>query len=127
MLQNLVEIEVDQLVSVAHEMMDAGYRFVTLTCVTLSDNMVDITYHFDKNYEMKNFRIKVSRDSEVPSISGVYFCAVLVENEIHELFGVKVNGLAIDYAGHMLLSGDLLSSPQYGSGQITIEKKEAAK
>lgn len=127
MLQNLVEIEVDQLVAVAHEMMDSGYRFVTLTCVTLSDNMVDITYHFDKDYELKNYRIKVSRDSEIPSISGVYFCALLVENEIHELFGVKVKDMAIDYAGHLLLSDESLWGSQYGGGQITIEKREAAK
>lgn len=125
MLQNLVEIEVNQLVSVAHEMMDSGYRFVTLTCVTLPDNKVDITYHFDKNYEMKNYRITVDRDSEIPSISGVYFCALLVENEIHELFGVKVKDMAIDYAGRLLLSDESLNSPQYGGSQIVIEKREA--
>jgi len=125
MLQNLVEINIDQLITVTHEMKDSGYRFVTLTCVTLSENMVDITYHFDKNYELKNYRIKIERSTEIPSVSGIYFSALLVENEIIELFGVKVKGMAIDYAGHLLLTDESPVSPQFGGGNITIEKREA--
>lgn len=125
MLQNLVEIEVDQLLSVTHEMNDTGYRFVTLTCVTLGENMVDITYHFDKNYEMKNYRIKVDRNTAVPSISGVYFSALLAENEISELFGVEVKDMIVDYKGHMLLTDESPDSPQFGGSQIVIEKREA--
>ena len=125
MLQNLVEIEVDQLLNVTHEMMDNGYRFITLTCVTLGENMVDITYHYDKNYEMKNYRIKVDRNTAVPSISGIYFSALLAENEISELFGVEVKDMIVDYKGHMLLTDESLESPQFGGSQIVIEKKEA--
>lgn len=125
MLQNLVEIEVDQLLNAAHEMMDTGYRFVTLTCVTVGENMVDITYHFDKDYEMKNYRIKVDRDTAVPSISGIYFSALLAENEISELFGVEVKDMIVDYKGHMLLTDESLESPQFGGSQIVIEKREA--
>lgn len=125
MLQNLVEIEVDQLLNVAHEMNDTGYRFVTLTCVTLGENMVDITYHFDKNYEMKNYRIKVERNIAVPSVSGIFFSALLAENEISELFGVKVKDMIVDYNGHMLLTDESLESPQFGGSQIVIEKREA--
>lgn len=125
MLQNLVEIEADQLLNVTHEMQDTGYRFVTLTCVTLSENMVDITYHFDKNYEMKNYRIKVDRNTEVPSISGIFFSALLAENEISELFGVKVKDMVIDYNGRLLLNEESPESPQFGGSQIIIEKREA--
>lgn len=125
MLENLVEIEVDQLLRAAHKMKDNEYRFVTLTCVTLGENMVDITYHFDKNYELMNYRIKVERTTEIPSISGIYFSALLVENEITELFGVIVKGMAIDYAGHLLLTDESPESPQFGGGNITIEKREA--
>lgn len=125
MLQNLVEIEVDQLLNVTHEMKDSGYRFVTLTCVTLNESMVDVTYHFDKNYEMKNYRIKFERTTQIPSISGIYFSALLVENEISELFGVKVKDMVIDYSGHLLLNDESPDSPQFGGGNITIEKREA--
>ena len=124
MLQNLVEIEVDQLLNVTQSMMNKGYRFLTCTCVTNSENMVDITYHFDKDYVMQNYRIVVERSVEVPSISGIYFCALLVENEIKELFGVNVKDIIIDYDGNLLLSDDDPDSPMFGR-QIVIEKRGA--
>jgi ech hydrogenase subunit D len=35
----------------------------------------------------------------LPSISSIYLCAILYENEIHDLFGVQVAGIAIDFKG----------------------------
>jgi ech hydrogenase subunit D len=35
----------------------------------------------------------------LPSISSIYLCAILYENEIHDLFGVQVAGMAIDFKG----------------------------
>ena len=35
----------------------------------------------------------------MPSISSIYLCAILYENEIHDLFGVQVAGIAIDFKG----------------------------
>ena len=50
---------------------------------------------------MLNLRLEVPRDAEVPSITGIYLCAFLVENEIKELFGLNITGIAIDFEGHM--------------------------
>jgi ech hydrogenase subunit D len=36
----------------------------------------------------------------VPSISPIYGCAILYENEIHDLFNVKVDGLTVDFHGN---------------------------
>jgi len=36
----------------------------------------------------------------VPSISSIYGCAILYENEIHDLFNVKVDGLTVDFHGN---------------------------
>ena len=38
-------------------------------------------------------------EPHLPSISSIYLCAVLYENEIHDLFGVQVAGIAIDFKG----------------------------
>jgi ech hydrogenase subunit D len=35
----------------------------------------------------------------VPSISSIYGCAYLYENEMHDLFGIKVEGMALDFHG----------------------------
>jgi ech hydrogenase subunit D len=37
----------------------------------------------------------------VPSISSIYWCAFLYENELHDLFNVQVDGMAVDFHGHL--------------------------
>ncbi len=122
MIENMFEISKEQLLIEAQEARYNGYRFVTATCVDLGDGSFDVIYHFDKELEMKNYRVTVKKDEELPSISKIFFCAILVENEIKELFGLNIDNIAIDYGGHMLLSDDALSSPM-AKQQIVIERK----
>ncbi len=51
------------------------------------------------------------RTDEVPSLSGITVATVLIENEMKELFGLKVKGIAIDYGGNMLLAHDSPVTP----------------
>jgi ech hydrogenase subunit D len=122
MIHNLTAITSDQLLGEAQNMMYEDYRFITSTCVDLGDGRFDVIYHFDKNFEMKNFRLTISKEEEVPSISKIFFSALLVENEMKELFGLNVTNILVDYGGHFLLSDDDLTSPMVRP-QITIEKK----
>ncbi|MCX8129640.1 MAG: NADH-quinone oxidoreductase subunit C [Clostridia bacterium] len=126
MIENLVDISKDQLLGEVQNMLFDDYRFVTATSVDNGDGTLDIIYHFDKDLVMKHFKIKVRKDEEVPSISKIYFCAILVENEIKELFGANITNIAIDYGGHMLLSDDELDSPM-GRQQIIIEERKGDK
>jgi ech hydrogenase subunit D len=120
MIENITEITKDQLLGETQKMAGQNYRFVTTSCVDLGDGNLDVLYHFDKNEQLQNLRIKAKRGEEVPSISKIYLCAVLVENEMKELFGLNVLGMAIDYGGHMLLHGEELKNPQ---SKITIEQR----
>lgn len=122
MIENLTEISKDQLLGVVQKMMYDDYRFVTATCVDNGDNTIDVFYHFDKDLNIVNYKIKVQRGEEVPSISKIYFCAVLVENEMKELFGLNITNMAIDYGGHFLLSDDAPENPM-ARNQIVIEKR----
>lgn len=122
MIENLVDITNDQLLGEVQKLKYDGYRFVTSTCVDNGDGTIDVIYHFDKNYEMKNLKLKVPKDEEIDSISKIYFCSILVENEMSELFGLKVSGMAIDYGGKMLLSDDTPENPM-ARNQIVIEQK----
>lgn len=126
MIDNLIEISKEQLLGEVQNMVYNGYRFVTATCVDTGDGNLEVTYHFDRNYELQNYRIKVKKGEELPSISKIFLCALLVENEMKELFGLKVTNIAIDYGGHMLLSDDNLDSPMAKS-QIVIEQKKGDK
>ena len=126
MIENLVEITVDHLLAEVHQCKFEGYRFVTATSVDNGDGTIDVLYHFDKDFVMKNFKITVNKEDKVPSLSKDYFSAVLVENEIKELFGVNIIDIAIDYGGKMLLTDDQMNSPMLRN-QITIEQRGGAK
>ena len=126
MIENLVEITIDQLLAETSKCKYEGYRFITATSADNGDDTIDIIYHFDKNYEMMNYRVTIKTGEAIPSISKIFFCAVLVENEMKELFGANITDLAIDYGGHMLLSEEELDSPMLRR-QITIEKREGKK
>ncbi len=120
MIDNVTEISKAQLLSETQKMLSQNYRLVTATCVDLGEGNLDVLYHFDKDTQLKNLRIKAQRGEDIPSISSVYLCAVLIENEMKELFGLNVTGMAIDYGGHFLLTPEELKNPQ---SKISIVQK----
>ncbi len=122
MIENVIEIDKDQLLGITQTMMYEKYRFVTATCVDNGNDTLDVYYHFDKDFKLTNYKLTVKKDEEVPSISRIYFCALLVENEMKELFGLKVTNLTIDYEGHLLLSDGAPDNPM-ARNQIIIVKK----
>jgi ech hydrogenase subunit D len=122
MIENISDLPVELLLGEVQKLQYENYRFVTATCIDNNDGSSDIIYHFDKDLQLKNYRVKVVKDAEIPSISKIYFCALLVENEIKELFGMNITNIAIDYGGHMLLSDGAPDMPM-ARQQITIVKK----
>lgn len=110
MLTDVTEIAPDQVAHTAWQARQDGYRFVTMTCSDIGDAH-DVIYHFDRHYALKHFRIRLPRGTSLPSISSVFFAATLVENEIKDLFGIDVTGLAIDYQGRFMLSEGAPSAP----------------
>lgn len=96
--QELVIVEKCDLVGIVAELYADGYRLVQIGCSTLPD-CYELTYSFDRGYCLKNLRFCVKRDESVPSISVIYPNAFLYENEIHDLFGVAVTHISVDYRG----------------------------
>ncbi len=99
------------LVALAKEKFDAGDRLLTLSCVDLGETGFDILYHYDKDLHLENYRLTVPRGETVPSISGVYFAALLVENEIRDQFGVCFDGIVLDFGGTLYLEDEVRTSP----------------
>ena len=120
MLANTTEVTLEGLLNAVAAKEPLGYRFVTITCIDLGEAF-DLIYHFDKDYVLYNLRLKLARNEELPSISSIYFAAVLVENELKDLFGIPVTGLVIDYEGKLLLAEGAPPNPMrkrpYGSGR----------
>ena len=95
-----VDIPVDRLHAVAQEKHDEGFRFVQMLC-RMADPGIDVIYTFMKDGAGENYALR-SVDSEtqaVPSISDLFMAAFANENEAHDLFGLNVEGIVIDFAG----------------------------
>ncbi|WP_010251143.1 NADH-quinone oxidoreductase subunit C [Acetivibrio cellulolyticus] len=98
--QEMREVTVDKLVSTVKNFSTQGYRLVQISCTKLNENL-EINYSFDKDYEFVYLKLNVPMNAELPSVSEVYWSAMLYENEIHDLFGLKINGMAIDFKGNL--------------------------
>jgi ech hydrogenase subunit D len=82
-----------------------GCRFVTITCVAADSAGAELLYHFDRELRLTHLRLTVAGD-DVPSISGIYAAAYLVENEIQDHFGLSFAELAPDYRRTLYLQGE---------------------
>jgi ech hydrogenase subunit D len=99
--QSMELVLLDALLARVRAIKQSGGRLVQIGATRLPDT-VELTYSFDLNGVLTNLRLHLpGTESRVPSISSVYGCAVLYENEIHDLFNVAVEGMALDFHGHL--------------------------
>jgi ech hydrogenase subunit D len=94
-------IGIDHLIGRVEQFRKGGYRLVQVNCSKIGEEF-EINYSFEKDYRFENIRIIISPDSEVPSISGMYWGAFVYENEMHDLFGVAVKGMNVDFSGNFI-------------------------
>ena len=111
MREEIIPVLPGALVGEVAKLKVQGYRFVTLTCTELDATSVDILYHFDKGLELKHLRLTSGKADPVPSISPVYFAALLVENETQDFFGLKFEGLVVDFQGTLYLEEEAIKTP----------------
>jgi len=96
--QEITTIDKSDLVGIAAGLFSEGYRLVQIGCSTLAE-AYEITYSFDRHYLLRHLRITLAPGEELESISVIYPGAFLYENEIHDLFGVSIRHIAVDYLG----------------------------
>ncbi|HOY68842.1 MAG TPA: NADH-quinone oxidoreductase subunit C [Candidatus Ozemobacteraceae bacterium] len=114
-LPDLKQVTVDTIAAEVTDKFRNGWRFVTMTCVD-KGGAFDLMYHFDKEYKLVTLRIDVPHGQPVPSVSGIYFAAAVIENEIKDMFGMPFTDLAIDFNGRFLLSENAPKAPQCREG-----------
>lgn len=79
---------------------DAGWRLVTATAVPRPGSWT-VLYHFEREQHLCHLRVEVGAAESVPAIDDAYPAAFLVENEMHELQGLAVSGMSVDYGGRL--------------------------
>jgi ech hydrogenase subunit D len=98
--QNTELITVDQLLVKVRALHQMGQRLVQISATRLPDQM-ELTYSFDLNGRLTNLRLFLPGvATRLPSISPIFGCAILYENEIQDLFNVQVDGLTVDFKGN---------------------------
>ena len=96
----LTLISADELLTKCQKLKNEDYHIVQICAVRTHDGY-ELTYSFALGYEMVNLRLVITVDEEVMSISSIFSPAFLYENEILELFGVKIQMINLDYKGNL--------------------------
>lgn len=93
-------ITVDTLTEKVRSLRQEGWRLVQISATRLPQDL-QLTYSFDLESRLANYRLVLPAEgARIPSISSIYWCAFLYENELHDLFGLQVDGMAIDFKGN---------------------------
>ncbi|MCR5792150.1 MAG: NADH-quinone oxidoreductase subunit C [Lachnospiraceae bacterium] len=93
---NKIEMTIADLLPKTIAKKEDGWRLSQI-CSTSLDGKYELSYSFAKDMEYDIFRLVIDHDDVVPSITSVYSAAFLIENELKELFGVKIERIGIDF------------------------------
>lgn len=97
--QPIVTVTPDTLRAEVQARRDAGWRLVQIGATNLGQ-LFEMNYSFDREQAFCTLRLVVpASGASLPSVSGIYWCAFLYENEIHDLFNVTFDGLVLDFKG----------------------------
>lgn len=72
------------------------WRLVQI-CASRLPEQYELSYSFCKGYDMQTLRLTTGLEEKVSSITQIYPCAFLQENEVAELFGVPIENITQDY------------------------------
>jgi len=97
--QTYESIALETLLPRVGELRKQGWRLVQIGATPAAD-VVELNYSFDRDGHFLNLRLHLpAASARVPSITPVYWCAFAYENELHDLFRIQVDGIAVDFKG----------------------------
>lgn len=114
-----------------------GWQFVQLAA-TASETGVDMFYTLRRGAKVLTATVKnVQTYDRIQSITGIYLAAFVFENEAHDLFGVNIDGIAIDYGGKFyklavdspmtVVTPEKLAQREKGRKLVAVKDAKAAK
>ncbi|AMK12663.1 MAG: NADH-quinone oxidoreductase subunit C [Pseudodesulfovibrio sp.] len=118
----VIDVTLDTLVGEVMNMKNDGQRLVTYSTYQVGEKGIGILYHFDKNLEITHLRLETDMDKPIPSVSGVFFAALLVENEIRDQWDVKFDGLVLDFNRTLYLDPEVTQVPLVSNVKIEPKK-----
>ena len=137
--QVFTEISLDELLGHAAQMKAQGRRFVQCHAtrgagITQAEGQepiptFELTYSFsdDANRALSHVRVIVTQGQSIPSVSSLFPAAFMFENEMHDLFGIAVKGISIDYQGgfyHLHYPAPMAQAPEKPAHKGASKKPE---
>lgn len=86
---------IQDLYKIMLERQREGYRLAQI-CATAFEGYNELIYSVVRDYDFENYKVVVGIDEEINTISDFYPSAALFENEMKELFGVKIKSINPD-------------------------------
>ena len=93
-----VNVNPENVIDESQKLKFAGYHLMQ-QCATRVPDAFELIYTFGKDLEVKQLKITLPEENEISSITSIFPCAFIYENEMHDLFGVKINMISLDYQG----------------------------
>ena len=126
-----IPLSVEDISALAAEKKAEGWRYVQMLAVNTEEG-IDLIYSFMKDELLENHEIKgIKRGTVIPSITDQFLEAFVFENETHDLFGVNIENIAIDFGGNFYAVAQkepmTIVSPEQHAAREKAKKLAAAK
>lgn len=104
-VNDIIPVTMEQFLPAVIQFKMDGWRLVQI-CASRLPGQYELSYSFANACDLWTLRLIVNENAPVSSITQVYPCAFLQENEVSELFGVQITNIEQDYK-HKLYRIDL--------------------
>ncbi|MBE5860966.1 MAG: NADH-quinone oxidoreductase subunit C [Butyrivibrio sp.] len=91
-------VKAEEIIDEAQKLLYDGFHLMQ-QCATRTEGGYELVYTFGKALDVTQLKIVLAEDQSINSISSVFPCAFLYENEMHDLFGVDIKMISLDYKG----------------------------
>lgn len=98
--QRFKKVTPEDLVAEVLMLKHEGYRLIQI-CATRLPGGYELTYSFGLEQDVTHLRLTIDENDEILSISNIYAPSFLYENEIADLFGVRIKFISLDYQGNL--------------------------
>lgn len=120
-------VELDALFETVSDFKQRDYRFVQICATTLEDSC-ELLYTFIAPDAvdgcLTGLTVNVPDGMPVPSITELYPAAFVFENETHDLFGVNIYGINLDFQGEFYkVSQKFPMNPRAAEEQSEADKE----
>jgi len=99
------EVRKASMIAKVRELYHSNARFMTLVCNDRGDHF-ELIYYFERESDILEIRTKVRKGEVAQSVTPIYSCAFLAENEVKDGFGLNFMDLAADAGGVLLRTSE---------------------